>query len=273
MTAITDLSGTPVSRLPFDIATIGTLWRRDLMRFLRQPSRVVGALGQPIIFWLVIGSGMAASFHVPGSDVGYLEFFYPGVVTMVLLFASIFSTVSVIEDRHHGFLQAVMAGPGSRAALVLGKCFGSASVALIQVALFLVLANGAGFSLLSIHWPLLIAMLVMTSLGLTALGVAMAWILDNLQAFHAIQMTLLVPAWIVSGAMFPPAQTGAFAVVMRVNPLAYAASGIRHALYGGQAPTAITLSPTPLVDFAVMAGFLVVTMVFAIAVCSKKYAR
>lgn len=273
MTAVADLSGAPVARLPYDLATIGTLWRRDLLRFLRQPSRVVGALGQPIIFWLVIGSGMASSFRIPGSEVGYLQFFYPGVVTMVLLFASIFSTVSVIEDRNHGFLQAVMAGPGSRAALVLGKCFGSASVALIQVALFLVLAPGAGFSLASIHWPLLLAMLVMTSLGLTALGVAMAWWLDNLQAFHAIQMTLLVPAWIVSGAMFPPSQTGAFAVVMRLNPMAYAVSGIRHALYGGQAPMLTTQSTTALTDIAVMAAFLVVTMLAAIAVCSRKHAR
>ncbi|MBC7793345.1 MAG: ABC transporter permease [Clostridia bacterium] len=270
MTAMTDFSATTVNRMPYDLATIGTLWRRDLMRFLRQPSRVVGALGQPIIFWFVIGSGMAASFRIPGSDVGYLSFFYPGVVTMVLLFASIFSTVSVIEDRHQGFLQAVMAGPGSRAALVLGKCFGSASVALLQVALFLLLAPAAGFSVFAINWPLLLAMLVITSLGLTALGVAMAWLLDNLQAFHAIQMTLLVPAWIVSGAMFPPSQSGAFSVVMRLNPLAYAVSGIRHALYGGAAPGMTTVSSSPLVDLLVVGTFMVLSVAAAVTVCSRR---
>ena len=109
----------------YDLATVRVLWRRDLMRFFRQPSRIIGALGQPVLFWIVLGSGLAATFRVPGVDVGYLEFFFPGVIAMVLLFASIFAAVSVIEDRHQGFLQMVMAGPGSRASLVFGKCLGS----------------------------------------------------------------------------------------------------------------------------------------------------
>ena len=104
--------------LRYDLATAQVLWLRDLKRFLRQPSRIIGALGQPVIFWGVIGSGMATTFRVPNSQLDYLEFFFPGVVLMVVLFASIFASVSVIEDRHHGFLQAVLAGPGSRAALV-----------------------------------------------------------------------------------------------------------------------------------------------------------
>ena len=189
---------------------------------------------------------------------------------MVLLFASIFSTVSVIEDRHQGFLQAVMAGPGSRASLIFGKCIGSASVALIQVGLFLILAPFAGYSLLHINWPLLLATLAITSLGLTALGVAMAWWLDNLQGFHAVQMTLLVPLWVVSGAMFPPAQGGVFATIMRYNPLAYAVSAARHALYSGHAPASTTFSQSPLADLAVLTGFALVSFAFAIAFASKR---
>ena len=106
---------------------------------------------------------------------GYLQFFYPGVVLMVVLFAAIFTTVSVIEDRHAGFLQAVLAGPGSRAALVLGKTLGSASVALTQAALFLLLAPVAGFPYASVNWPLLVAALGLCGLGLAALGFAVAW--------------------------------------------------------------------------------------------------
>jgi ABC-type multidrug transport system permease subunit len=132
-----------MSDLTADWNTIEVLWRRDLMRFWRQPSRLVGALGQPIIFWGVIGSGMAQSFVLEGTDVGYLQYFYPGVVMMVALFASIFASVSVIEDRHQGFLQAVLVGPGSRAALVLGKCMGSANVALAQIGAFLLLCKYA----------------------------------------------------------------------------------------------------------------------------------
>lgn len=255
----------------YDIATIGVLWRRDVTRFLRQPSRIIGALGQPVVSWLVIGSGMASTFRMPGSDLGYLEFFYPGVVMMVLLFASIFSTVSVIEDRHQGFLQAVMAGPGSRASLVIGKCLGSMSVALIQAGLFLLLSPFAGFSSLTINWPLLLATLTLTSFGLTALGVAMAWWLDNLQAFHAVQMTLLMPLWIVSGAVFPPSRSGGvFSAIMSMNPLAYAVSAARHALYGGLAPAATTVWSSPLLDLSVVAVFAVLSTVFAVTLCSRR---
>ncbi|HET8539421.1 MAG TPA: ABC transporter permease, partial [Anaeromyxobacter sp.] len=110
--------------LAYDAATVRVLARRDLVRFFRQPSRLVGALGQPVIFWAMIGGGLSGTFRMPGADVPYLAYFFPGVVLMVVLFAAIFTTASVIEDRHRGFLQAVQAGPGSRAALAAGKTLG-----------------------------------------------------------------------------------------------------------------------------------------------------
>lgn len=261
-----------MTALGFDWATIQVLWRRDMKRFWRQPSRLVGALGQPIIFWGVIGSGMASTFALPGSDVGYLEYFYPGVVLMVALFASIFASVSVIEDRHQGFLQAVLAGPGSRTALVLGKCLGSASVALVQIALFLALAPWAGFALGAVHWPMLITALLGACLGLCALGFAAAWFFDNVQAYHAIQMTLLVPLWVVSGAMFPPTAQAprAFLWAMQLNPIAYAVSCVRHALYGGHAPVATVMHVTPSVALAIVLGFAVMSIWGASVICQRR---
>ena len=106
------------------------LVRRDVKRFVREKSRVAGALLQPLIFWLVIGSGMSGTFVLPSArGMNYLEYFFPGVLVMVVLFTAIFTTMSVIEDRHSGFLQAVLVAPGSRASVVLGKCLGSATVA------------------------------------------------------------------------------------------------------------------------------------------------
>jgi len=259
------------SALRQELAVITVLWRRDLLRFLRQPSRLVGALGQPVIFWGVLGSGMASTFHLPGSPVGYMEYFYPGVILMVVVFASIFSTVSVIEDRHQGFLLPVLVAPGSRAALVLGKSLGAASVALIQAALFLALAPWAGFPLAGIDWPMLIGSLALTAFGLTALGFAIAWWLDNLQAYHAIQMTLLVPLWIVSGAMFPQ-RSPAFAAVMRWNPLSYSVGLARIALYRGGLPEGVAaLVPAgPAVSFVVLAAFALVSVVAAVAICVRR---
>jgi daunorubicin resistance ABC transporter membrane protein len=255
-----------------ELAVVGVLWRRDLMKFLRQPSRLVGALGQPVIFWGVIGSGMAASFKMPGSTVGYLEYFFPGVILMVVVFASIFATVSVIEDRHAGFLLPVLVAPGSRAALVLGRCLGATTVSLIQAGLFVLLAPWAGFSLAHVDWPLLVGALCLISLALTALGFAVAWWLDNLQAFHAIQMTLLVPLWIVSGAMFPASRAPAFQTVMRYNPISYAVGLARAALYGGTLPSGLDGSaPAGIgISLLVLAGFTVVCLAAALGACVKK---
>jgi ABC-2 type transport system permease protein len=259
-------------RLANDLATIGVLWRRDLLRFFRQPSRLVGALGQPILFWLIIGSGLAATFRMPGSRIGYLEFFYPGVVLMVVLFAAIFTTVSVIEDRHAGFLQVVMVGPGSRAALVIGKSLGSASVALTQAALFLTLAPWAGFSLGRIRWGLLLAALALAATGLSAMGVAAAWALDNIQGYHAVQMTLLVPLWVISGAMFPASSSSpVFGAIMRVNPVAYAVSAARRALGGPQAPG--LLSGSAVLELVVLVGFAGGALALAILLARRRAPR
>ena len=258
-----------MTALAYDLATVRVLWLRDLLRFFRQPSRLVGALGQPILFWLVIGSGMTATFRMPGTSVGYMQFFYPGVVLMVVLFAAIFTTVSVIEDRHQGFLQAVLAGPGSRASMVIGKALGSASVALSQAVLFLALAPAAGFPLRSVDWPLLAASLGLAAVGLAALGFAVAWAVDNIQGYHAIQMTLLVPLWVISGAMFPPsADHPRFAAVMRANPISYAVSAARRALAGASAPG--TLPGSAGRDLAVLGAFAAAALALAILASRRR---
>jgi daunorubicin resistance ABC transporter membrane protein len=258
----------PHPALAYDVATAAVLARRDLVRFFRQPSRLVGALGQPVIFWLVIGGGFAGTFRMPGSDVPYLAYFYPGVVLMVVLFASIFTTASVIEDRHRGFLQSVQAAPGSRAALVVGKALGSASVALTQAALFLVLAPLAGFPWRSIDWPLLVAALALAALALAALGFAVAWGLDHVQGYHAIQMTVLVPLWVVSGAMFPPpAARPALAALLRANPLAHAVSAVRRALAGAAAPGVLPGSAAG--DLAWCAAFAAAAVALAVLVARR----
>ncbi len=258
-----------MNTLGYDMATTRVLWRRDLSRFWRQPMRIVAALGQPLLFWVVIGAGLAGTFQMPGLDVGYMEYFFPGVIMMVLLFASIFASVSVIDDRHQGFLQAVLAGPGSRPALVWGKCLGSTSVALLQGGLFFALAPLAGFPLGGINWALLLSASILASLGLTALGFAVAWVLDNIQAYHAIQMMVLIPLWVVSGAMFPPGK-GVFATVMRFNPVAYGVSAVRHALYGGLAPAEMTVSQLPWFEVAVVGVFASVCLLLASIVCTRR---
>lgn len=258
------------SLLRLNVATVGVLVSRDLRRFFRQLSRVVGALVQPLIFWLVIGSGLSGSFRMQGADgVGYVQYFYPGIVMLVVLFTSIFTTMSVIEDRHKGFLQAVLVAPASRAALVLGKTLGGVAIALAQAAIFLALAPLAGFDVRVIEWPLLFALLLLIGIGLSSMGFAIAWWLDSTQGYHIVMSVLLIPLWIVSGAMFP--MTGGprwIAVVGRANPMAYAVAGVRRALYGGVAPG--RSDSTAALELGVTLAFAVAMVLVAVAVCSRR---
>jgi ABC-2 type transport system permease protein len=209
-----------------------TLWRREVVRFFRQPSRVAGALGTPLIFWLFMGSGLSGSFRLPGaSGVSYLQFFFPGTIVLVLLFAAIFSTISVIEDRHEGFLQGVLVAPVGRGAIVAGKVLGGATLAWIQAAVFLLLAPLAGLRLTLASGLAAAGVLALLAVALTAISFAFAWKLDSVQGFHGVMNVVLLPMWLLSGAFFPLA--GApwwLGLLMRINPLTYGVSALHDLL-------------------------------------------
>ncbi|HWM95368.1 MAG TPA: ABC transporter permease [Thermoanaerobaculia bacterium] len=212
-----------------------TLWKRELVRFFRQPSRIAGAAGSPLIFWVLIGSGLSGSFRLPGgrADLDYLEYFFPGTMVLTLLFAAIFSTISVIEDRNQGFLQGVLVAPVPRAAIAAGKVLGGATLAWLQSVIFLALAPLAGIRLTLSSALAAAGVLAILGVALTAVGFAFAWKVDSVQGFHAVMNLLLVPMWLLSGAFFPPSGApGWLAAVMKVNPLTYGVAALRWALYG-----------------------------------------
>jgi ABC-2 type transport system permease protein len=213
---------------------IYTLWQREVVRFFRQRSRVVGAIGSPAIFWLLLGSGFGQSFRPAAATPlvnGYLEYFYPGTLALIVLFTAIFSTVSIIEDRHEGFLQGVLASPVSRVEIVTGKLLGATTLATIQGAIFLL---AAPFAIHSITWLIgleALGILALLALGLSGLGFIVAWQFDSIQGFHAVMNMGLVPLWILSGAAFPP--TGAtrwVQALMSANPMTYGVTALRHVL-------------------------------------------
>ena len=269
--ARTETAGLTRAPLAEELSTVSVLVRRDAKRFVREKSRVVGALLQPLIFWLVIGSGMSGTFVLSAArGVDYLEYFFPGVVVMVVLFTAIFTTMSVIEDRHSGFLQAVLVAPGSRAAVVLGKCLGSAVIAFVQGLLFVLLAPLAGFDLLSIDWPLLLAALALACFGLCAIGFAVAWWLDSTAGYHVVMSLLLLPLWIVSGAMFP-AEGGVLAALQRFDPMSYAVSAVRRAMYGGALPSGTGVAGgSALLELAVLAAVALLAAAISVQMCYRR---
>jgi len=234
-----------------------SLARRELVRFLRQPNRVIGALATPIVFWLLVGGGMGRSFHsaAPGGD-NYIEYFFPGTILMILLFTAIFSTISIIEDRREGFLQSVLVAPVSRMSIVLGKVLGGTALAFGQGLVFLLLAPTVGIHPTLPAILLASAAMFIVSFSLTALGVCIAWRMSSTQGFHAIMNLFLMPMWFLSGALFPPeGARGGLGWVMRLNPLTYGLSAIRNALY---------LSPSSHYSLALTVDFSV-SIIFSLA--------
>jgi ABC-2 type transport system permease protein len=178
-----------------------------------------------------LGSGLGRSFQTAKGQ-GYLEYFFAGTLVMILLFTAIFSTISVIEDRREGFLQAVLVAPVGRTALVFGKLLGGTALAVLQGLLFLALAPLTGITLnpAGLLW-LVITMLVL-SFALTGLGFLLAWRMNSTQGFHAIMNLFLIPMWLLSGAVFPSSGAPAWmGWVMKLNPLTYGVTAIREGLY------------------------------------------
>ena len=211
-------------------------WWREVVRFYRQRSRVVGVIASPLVFWLVIGSGFGTSFR-SGDAAGqqhYLDYFYPGALIMIVLFTSIFTMMSVIEDRKEGFLLSVLAAPVPRSAVVLGKVLGGTTLSAIQGLIFLVFAPLVGVHMGLFQFMLVVLVVFLVSFALTALGFAIAWPMDSTQAFHAIINLFLIPLWLLSGALFPlGGASGWLRVLMRLNPLTYGVEALRSLLYPG----------------------------------------
>jgi len=235
---------------------LATLWWRELVRFYRQRSRVAAAIGTPLVFWLLIGSGFGDSFRATGpiasAPVTSLEYFFPGTILLVVMFTSIFSTMSVIEDRREGFLLSVLVAPISRAALVGGMILGGATLSLLQGLPFICLAPLVGIPMGVREAVEATLVLGVISCAMTALGFYFAWRLDSVQGFHGIMNLVMLPMWLLSGALFPSSGSHPWVGwIMRLNPLGYGLSALRQALYGEPAAG----GPTLAVSVAVIAGF------------------
>ena len=256
-------SPAPLAR-PNPWLAVGMLCWREMIRFFRQRNRVVGAIGQPVLFWLLFGAGFQRSFRVGESgETSFLAYYFPGTLMLILLFTAIFATISIIEDRREGLLQGVLIAPCPRWSMVLGKVLGGTLIALLQGLIFLALALVIQVSMSVTSALLLTVLMFVAGIALTSLGVVIAWRMDSTQGFHAIMSVLLMPMWLLSGAFFPVPALGidanwsevALHWVMRLNPLTYAVSGARH-LVGGVSGDMWSSSAT--MCWIVTCGFAVV---------------
>ncbi|QSR88456.1 ABC transporter permease [Methylacidiphilum caldifontis] len=245
----------PVRRVGNNTLAIYTLWKREVVRFLRQKNRIVGALGTPLVFWLLIGSGVGRSFQSPHGQ-NYLIYFFPGMMLLILLFTAIFSTISIIEDRREGFLQAVLCAPISRGSIVVSKLLGGTTLGLLQSLLvyFLSLPMGIPFSFE--RFLGIVLSLGLLGMAMTAVGYILAWPLDSVQGYHALMNLFLMPLWLLSGALFPAEGAyGWIKTMIYLNPLYYGLEILR-----------FWLSPYSTLEQGKLILYCFITLLFFIAV-------
>jgi ABC-2 type transport system permease protein len=228
------------------------LWNRQLKRYFRSRARIVGSLGQPLLFLVALGFGLGPVYQKAGQG-NYLDFLAPGIVAMSILFTAIFSGIEVIWDRQFGFLKEMLVAPVSRFEIMIGRTLGGATVATLQGVIVLALSHIAGFRISNfVHLPLALVFMFLIATLFTALGTAIASILEDMQGFQLIINFLVMPLFFLSGALFPLAGLPTvLRTIVRLNPLAYGVDGLREALIGvGQFGVAL--------NFGVLAAVTVV---------------
>jgi ABC-2 type transport system permease protein len=230
------------------LRAIYIIWYRDVLRYSRDRLRLLASLAQPLLFLLIFGTGLSASLRGIGGGLGgtpsinYVQFIYPGIIGMAVLFTSIFSAMSIVWDREFGFLKEVLVAPIDRSAIAIGKALGGSTQAMVQGMILLVLAPIVGVTLTPLAVLELIPLIFVLAFALTTLGVALATGITSMQGFQAVMNFLMMPIFFLSGALFPLSNlpwwmTG----LTRIDPAAYGIDPIRRVILGASGvPSAVT---------------------------------
>lgn len=234
------------------------LWLRQLKRYFRSRSRIIGSLGQPILFLVALGYGLGPVFESAGRG-SYLQFIAPGVISMSILFTAVFSGIEIIWDRQFGFLKETLVAPVSRVNIMIGRTLGGATVAVIQGVVVLAISIVAGFRPHNIVLVDVLFIMFLIAMAFTALGTAIASKLEDMQGFQLIMNFLVMPLFFLSGALFPLDNLGgALATVTSLNPLSYGVDGLRDALIGAS-------------HFGLGKDIFILSMATALLVCVGSY--
>ena len=216
------------------MSAVYILWLRQLKRYFRSRSRMIGSLGQPLMFLLALGFGFGPMFQKAGGG-SYLQFLAPGIISMGILFSAVFSGMEIIWDRQFGFLKETLVAPVSRFKIILGRILGGATVALIQGVLVFVICIIVGFRVESlILIPVALFFMFLIAVLCAAIGTAIASVLEDMQGFQLIMNFLIMPLFFFSNALFPlEGLPKVLRLVIRLNPLSYGIDGLRGTLTHG----------------------------------------
>lgn len=245
------------------MGVIYVLWQRQLLRYFRSRARVIASLGQPLLFLLAFGFGFGPVYARAGHG-SYVQYLAPGVIGMGVLMSAVFSGIELIWDRQFGFIKETLVAPVPRYQVMLGRTCGGATVALMQGLIVTVVCLLVGFRPgAASHWPLALLFMILIALSFTAVGTAIASLVEDFQAFPLVMNFLIMPLFFLSGALFPLQGLGTgMQTVTHANPLSYGMDGIRGALTN-------IWQFTPALDIAVLGALALAMLVFGSLMFSR----
>lgn len=210
---------------------IYALWLRQLKRFFRAPSRVIGAVGQPLLFLVALGYGLGSVVQRAGGG-NYLHFLVPGVIVQTVLFSSVFFGINIIFDRQFGFLKETLVAPVSRLRIMLGSALGGATTSSIQGVLVFVIALFLGFR--PYNWfmlPVALVVIMLLAISLTSFSSGVGALVNDFQGFQAINQFIIFPLYFLSGALYPITNAPPILqIIANINPISYAVDALRGTL-------------------------------------------
>lgn len=279
----TDTGRTLVNVRGASLRAVYIIWYRDVLRYWRDRWRLGASFAQPLLYLLIFGTGLSASLRGAGGGItghagrslDYVQFIYPGVIGMAVLFTSIFSAMSIVWDREFGFLKEVLVAPINRSAVAIGKTLGGATQAMIQGLILLLIAPLVGVKLTPLTILALIPLVFLLAFSLTALGVVIASGMKSMQGFQVVMNFLMMPIFFLSGALFPLTRLpGWMTVLTRLDPAAYGIDPVRRVVLDGSGVPSFVVKGLSLTLFgatlsifmeeAILLGFGLVLLAFAI---------
>jgi len=244
------------------LSGIYILWKREVIRFFRAKSRVIGTLAMPFFFLLILGSGFGPAYQAQNGGIGYINILAPGMIGMVLLFSSIFSGIRVLMDREFGFLKEIMVAPISRTSIMLGITLGGVTTSAVQALLLLGISLLLGVQLNVYGLPLAILFMFLISASFVSLGIAIASKMEDMHGFQLINNFLIMPLLLLSGALVP-LNLGAWTFITYLDPLTYGVDGLRGSL--------VNAAGMPLwLDFGVLTGFCIACILLGAFLFSQR---
>ncbi len=235
---------------------------REFIKFFREKSRLLGTLARPLLWLFVVGNGMNALIR-PHVGVSYLQFIFPGMIGMTILFSSIFSSISIVWDREFGFMKEMLVAPISRTSIVIGKALSGTLISVAQAVIILLLTPLLGIHLTFVQLIEVVSVAVLVSFCITSLGILIAARLTSFDGFNIIMNFLVMPMLFLSGAMYPVTSLPpVLRHLTQINPLTYGVDAFKHVLLRNSAPP---LGPefSLLLDLVIVTGISAVMLSFA----------